>query len=86
MPRPWTAFFTPEPQPPSKPASSGRELALPFTSLFAAALSIGVSFERASRMTFPEIQMLASARSDMNGKEGAGARAATQADIRKLIG
>lgn len=96
MPRPGTAFFTPELPPPSKPAKggAGEDISLPYTSLFTAALSCGLDFQRASRMRFPELSMLVRARNESvssksEGKSSRGdgrrVRDATQADIRKFM-
>lgn len=58
---------------------------MPFTSMFMAAITCGISWSEAMRMTFTELRACLSARSSMSrdgDEKKEKARKATQADIR----
>lgn len=81
--------FTPEPPPPSKPAS-GPSILLPYNHIWTELISLGVSWERGMRMSWGTVRMLFEARAEayeasrsrMNGDD---VRYATKEDYSNWI-
>lgn len=83
------ACFTPEPPPPSKPAT-GPTIALPYTHIWTELLKLGVSWNEALRMPWSVCRMLFESRAEAyeaskSRKEDDDVRYATKQDVSNWI-